>query len=255
MLAVISPAKKMSAPKPNPKFDSTTCDFLQDSHYLADTLKHFSSSDISKLMDISVDLGELNFERFQLWTSEISAENGSQAIFAFQGDVYQGLDIESLTDTEVRFAQSHLRILSGLYGVLRPLDLLLPYRLEMGTGLQTERGKNLYEFWGDKISENLNQAIEYQKDNVLINLASEEYFKSVNRKKLRAEIVTPIFKDYKDGTYKMISFYAKKARGMMVRYILQHKPTSPDELKGFDSDGYTYNAAFSKPNQPVFTRG
>jgi cytoplasmic iron level regulating protein YaaA (DUF328/UPF0246 family) len=255
MLAVISPAKKMSAPVPNPKFVSTSCDFLQDSENLSDTLRKLSPSDVSKLMDISANLGELNFGRFQTWTSKITKENGSQAIFAFQGDVYQGIDIESLTDAEVHFAQAHLRILSGLYGVLRPLDLLLPYRLEMGTKLQTERGKNLYEFWGDKITENLYQTLENQKDKVLINLASEEYFKSVNQKKLNSEIITPIFKDFKDGTYKMISFYAKKARGMMVRYILEHKIQNPDELKGFTSAGYAYNAAMSTPQMPVFLRG
>ncbi len=254
MLAVISPAKKMAHIKPVLSSEYTQNEFLSQSDYLISVLKQLSPADISGLMDISADLGQLNYERFQTWTSEINRENGSPAVYAFQGDVYQGLDIESLSQDSVIYAQSHLRILSGLYGVLRPLDLILPYRLEMGTKLTTEFGKNLYEFWGNRITQNLNQVLEIQKDNILINLASEEYFKSVNIQNLKADIVTPVFKDFKDGTYKIISFYAKKARGLMVRYILEQKPENPEDLVGFCSDGYSFNANLSKAKLLVFTR-
>jgi hypothetical protein len=205
-------------------------------------------------MGISDKLAGLNAARFGEWATPFTQENARQAILAFNGDVYTGLDAKSFSEKDFAFAQQHMRILSGLYGLLKPLDLMQAYRLEMGKKLDNDRGSNLYQFWGDIITEHLNAAIEAQGDNVLINLASNEYFKSVKKKSLKAEVITPAFKDWKNGQYKMISFFAKKARGLMARYIIENQITDVEQLKGFDVAGYQYSTELSKANDWVFTR-
>jgi len=205
-------------------------------------------------MKLSLKLAELNFDRYETWKPKCTEKNAKQSILAFQGDVYQGLDAASLSAAELKFAQQHLRILSGLYGILRPLDLMQPYRLEMGTKLKTTRGNNLYDFWGSTITEGLNKQLKKLKTDTLINLASNEYFKSVKPKELDAEIITPAFKEFKNGDYKMIGIYAKRARGLMSRYIIQNKLTNPEDLKDFHEEGYKFNSKLSKGNNWVFTR-
>jgi len=204
-------------------------------------------------MSISDKLGQLNAERFQTWHTPFTPDNARQAVLAFKGDVYTGLDAESFSSGDFSFAQKHLRILSGLYGLLKPLDLMQPYRLEMGTRFENTRGKDLYAFWGSKITEALNQLLA-SDDKVLVNLASNEYFKSVQKKHLDARLVTPQFKDWKNGQYKMISFYAKKARGLMCRYAIQNRITQADDLKGFNLDGYYFSEDQSDNNNWVFLR-
>ncbi|HAO25929.1 MAG TPA: peroxide stress protein YaaA, partial [Methylophaga sp.] len=215
--------------------------------------KKLSSQEIAGLMKISDKLAGLNMARFQQWETPFTEKNAKQAILAFKGDVYTGLNAETLNENGLAFAQQHLRILSGLYGVLRPLDLIQPYRLEMGTPFQNDAGRDLYSFWGEKLQESL-QAEPALSDGVLINLASNEYFKAVNAKKLNATIITPVFKDWKNGQYKMISFYAKKARGLMSRYIIDQQINSPEKLKQFDLDGYRYSDEMSQKNDWVFIR-
>ena len=211
--------------------------------------------ELSQLMGISPKLGQLNFERYQEWVTPYNISKTRQAIFAFKGDVYNGLNIDIFTEEDLIHAQSQLRILSGLYGVLRPMDSILAYRLEMGTKLKYRSKNNLYEFWGDIITISLQNAIDKQGDDILINLASNEYFKSINTKKLKARIVTPVFKDFKNGEYKFMSFYGKKARGMMARYILLNQIKKIDDIKFFEEDGYLYNDKFSKEDKLIFTRG
>ena len=196
-----------------------------------------------------------NYERFQEWKLPFNEQNAKQAIAVFKGDVYVGLDINQFNQDDLMFAQDHLRVLSGLHGLLRPLDLIQPYRLEMGTKLKFRRKNNLYEFWGDVITESVQATLDGQEDNILVNLASDEYFKSINKKKLKARIVTPIFKDFKNGEYKFLSFFGKKARGMMTRYILLNRINKVDDLKLFEEDGYFYNENLSTTDEFVFTRG
>ncbi|MBE1299194.1 MAG: peroxide stress protein YaaA [Alteromonadaceae bacterium] len=254
MLTVISPAKNLDYDSPAITSEFTQPEMLSDAEQLIKRCRKLAPQDIGALMHISDKLSVLNAERYQSWSLPFDRDNAKQAVLAFNGDVYTGLDANSLNDRELAFAQQHLRILSGLYGVLKPLDLMQAYRLEMGTKLDTRRGKNLYEFWGERITKNLNAAIAEQGDNVVINLASNEYFKSVLPKKLNAEIYVPVFKDKKNGQYKVISFFAKKARGMMARYIIQNQLTEVAQLKAFDSAGYQYSEALSKGNELVFTR-
>ena len=229
-------------------------ELLEHSQLLIKQCKKLTPADISSLMGISDKLAGLNAARFGEWATPFTQENARQAILAFNGDVYAGLDAKSFSEKDFAFAQKHMRILSGLYGLLKPLDLMQAYRLEMGKKLDNDRGSNLYQFWGDIITENLNAAIEAQGDNVLINLASNEYFKSVKKKSLKAEVITPAFKDWKNGQYKMISFFAKKARGLMARYIIENQITDVEQLKGFDVAGYQYSTELSKANDWVFTR-
>jgi len=205
-------------------------------------------------MKISDKLAGLNADRYASWTLPFDQDNAKQAALAFNGDVYTGLDASSFSQDDFGFAQQHMRILSGLYGLLKPLDLMQAYRLEMGTRLDTEKGTNLYQFWGELITEKLNDALQAQGDDILVNLASNEYFKSVKRSKLHAQIVTPVFKDCKNGQYKVISFFAKKARGMMARYIIQQRVSEISQLEQFDLAGYRFNPALSKVNEPMFTR-
>ena len=206
-------------------------------------------------MSISDSLADLNVQRYQEWEGKsVISERSRQAIFAFTGDVYQGLDADTLSKTALAYAQNHLLILSGLYGALRPLDVIEPYRLEMGTDLKVGKPNNLYQFWKDKPTELINQQLKNHKEKAIINLASNEYFKVVNQKKLDGEVISPQFKDAKNGTYKIISFFAKKARGLMSRYIIENEIAHVDDLKGFDTDGYRFNQELSSDRTPVFTR-
>lgn len=254
MLVVISPAKNLDYETPAPTNTYTQPDMLNDSQTLIKHCRKLSPAKISSLMKISDKLAGLNADRYASWQTPFDSNNAKQALLAFNGDVYTGLDAGSFTQSDFDYAQQHLRILSGLYGVLRPLDLMQAYRLEMGTKLDTGKNKNLYQFWGERISQNLNQAIQEQGDNVVVNLASNEYFKAVKPKVLNAEIFTPVFQDCKNGQYKVISFFAKKARGMMARYILQNRLTDISQLKNFDTAGYRFSEAKSKGNELVFER-
>ncbi len=254
MLIVISPAKTLDYDTPPKTKTFTLPDYLDDSQILIDRARQYSALDIAELMEVSMKLAELNFERFEQWHTPFTPDNAKQAVLAFKGDVYTGLDAESFSAADFKFAQSHLRILSGLYGLLRPLDLMQPYRLEMGRKVDTARGKNLYEFWGGKITEGLNRQMKSLKSPYLINLASSEYFKSVKPKLLDGEIITPEFKDWKNGQYKMMGVYAKKARGQLSRFVIQNQLTDPDQIKAFDVDGYRFNEALTSGNKWVFTR-
>ena len=254
MLIVISPAKKLDYETPSKTSVFTTPDYMSDAKQLIQRLRDFSALDLAELMKLSMKLAELNFDRYEAWKPKCTEKNAKQALLAFQGDVYQGMDAASFNAADFKFVQSHLRILSGLYGLLRPLDLMQPYRLEMGTKLDTDRGKNLYEFWGSIITEGLNKQLKKIKSDTLINLASNEYFKSVKPKELDAQIITPAFKEYKNGDYKMIGIYAKRARGLMSRYAIKNKLNDPNDLKDFDDEGYRFNSKLSKGNNWVFTR-
>jgi len=254
MLIVISPAKSLDFKTPPVLQDFTIPEFLNESEKLVGRLKTMSPKQLSALMDISADLGELNFKRYQEWQTPFTPDNAKQAILAFNGDVYQGLDAATLLEDKFMLAQSKLRILSGLYGILKPLDLIQPYRLEMGTKLKYYKSKDLYTFWNPLITKKINEAVAESGSGILINLASNEYFKSIDRKKLKAEIVTPDFKDLKNGNYKMISFFAKRARGLMSRFILENDITDHTDLLAFNSEGYAFNSRLSKAGNPVFTR-
>jgi cytoplasmic iron level regulating protein YaaA (DUF328/UPF0246 family) len=251
LLIVISPAKTLdfeTAPSTE-KYSQPR--FLPQSQQLIDELKDLSTVDIASLMKLSDKLAALNMARFQTWQKPFNLENAKQALLAFKGDVYTGLDADTLDVAGLDFAQQHLRILSGLYGVLRPLDLMQAYRLEMGTKFANVKGKDLYQFWGSQLRESIESEL---KDGVLINLASNEYFKAVEAKKLKARIITPVFKDWKNGQYKIISFYAKKARGLMSRYIIDHSINEPENIKGFDSEGYRFSPEVSQADEWVFLR-
>lgn len=254
MLVVISPAKKLDITGNKPK-DYTIPVFINESQKLINQLKKQSPKKLEKLMNISPALAELNFERYQEWLPEHSLNDSKQALLSFTGEVYNGIQASEYSTKELQEAQKRLRMLSGLYGVLKPLDLMHAYRLEMGTSLKIGAKKNLYEFWGDKITEELNKTLNELNSSILVNLASNEYFKSVNKKKLNAEIITPIFKDFNNGVYKTVMVYAKKARGMMASYIIKNGIDRKEDLIGFDIDGYCFNKDASKENELVFYRG
>ncbi|TXI20264.1 MAG: peroxide stress protein YaaA [Nitrosomonas sp.] len=254
MIIVISPAKTLDFETPASTQNYTHPDFLDDSAILIDQLKKMEPGQIGSLMSISPKLAILNSNRYFGWQRPFTMANAKQSVLAFKGDVYTGLDADTMTTAELSFAQSHLRILSGLYGVLRPLDLIQAYRLEMGTKLKNTRGNNLYEFWGDRITHALNQDLKKQKTEILVNLASNEYFHSIQPDKLRARIITPVFKDQKNGAYKIISFFAKKARGMMSRYIIHNKLTDSETIKHFDIAGYRFSEGDSNQDTWIFTR-
>jgi len=254
MLLLISPAKTLDYETPPNTAVHSQPEFLDDSAELIDQLKTLSPSDVSSLMSISDKLGVLNSNRFIEWRTPFTPDNSKQALLAFKGDVYEGMSADTLSKDDLNWANNHLRILSGLYGLLKPLDLMQPYRLEMGTRFNNQRGKNLYEFWGDKITEKINQEMANQKSPVLINLASNEYFKSVKPKLLKSKVITPVFKDWKNDKYKIISFYAKKARGMMSAYIIKNRLESPSDIKEFDTAGYAFSAEQSTDNEWVFLR-
>ena len=248
MLLVISPAKTLDydTPPVTPRF--TLPAHLEQASELIERLRELSPAQISELMDLSDKLAGLNAARYGSWTPDFTPANAKQALLAFKGDVYTGLNAEDFSEADFDFAQRHLRMLSGLYGVLRPLDLMQPYRLEMGTKLSNARGKNLYEFWGERISQWLNEAMADQGDNILLNLASNEYFSAVKRKALNARIIDTEFKDLKNGQYKIISFYAKKARGLMARYVIKERLSNPEDLKAFDltEEASDIRAAYGK---------
>ncbi|SNY98626.1 peroxide stress protein YaaA [Halomonas sp. hl-4] len=254
MLSVISPAKTLDFETPSTTQDVSQPNFLADSQALIDILRDYSPQQISDLMGISDKLAGLNAARFAEWQPPFSLENAKPAAQAFQGDVYTGLEADTFSDSENRFAQQHLRILSGLYGLLRPLDLIQPYRLEMGTKLANSAGKDLYAYWKPTLTKALDAAIAESGSKVLVNLASNEYFKAVDAKKLDARIITPVFKDEKNGTFKIISFYAKKARGLMSAWIIRQNINDPEALKAFDVAGYRFDAAASQGDTFVFTR-
>tara|TARA_Y100001936_G_scaffold172034_1_gene168381 strand:- start:3183 stop:3947 length:765 start_codon:yes stop_codon:yes gene_type:complete len=254
MLIVISPAKTLDYESPVSFKKSTSAYFHNYSNKLIEVLKKQSATQISHLMKISNNLGELNYLRYHSWNSKPELGNARQAILAFMGDVYSGLDANSFSENNMVFAQENLRILSGLYGILRPLDSIQPHRLEMGTNLKTPVGKNLYEFWGEKPTISLNEQARKLNTKYLVNLASNEYFKVIDEKKLDPIVFTPIFKDKKNGNYKIISFYAKKARGLMARYIIKNQIKEPEELKKFCLDGYVYNETLSQGRDLIFTR-
>jgi cytoplasmic iron level regulating protein YaaA (DUF328/UPF0246 family) len=254
MLILVSPAKTLDYESPPLVTDNTQPQFLDDSQELIDQLKKMSAPKIGKLMNISDKLAKLNTDRYKSWQLPLEPGPAKQSMFAFQGDVYTGLEADTMKKRDVQFAQKHLRILSGLYGVLRPLDLMHPYRLEMGTKLVNKRGQNLYHFWGDRVTDSLNTELKKQKSPLVFNLASNEYFKVVNAHKLDAELISPVFKDRKNGEYKLISFFAKKARGMMARYIIDNRIKDIESLKEFNTAGYRYNKKLSTATEPVFTR-
>ncbi|WP_086929323.1 peroxide stress protein YaaA [Agarilytica rhodophyticola] len=254
MLIVLSPAKNLDYESALPTRKHTKAALLADAQELIEQLKPLAPHELSALMGISDKLGQLNFDRNQQWQLPFSMANARQALFAFKGDVYVGLDAYDFSEEDISFAQDHLRILSGLYGLLKPLDLMQPYRLEMGTRFENNRGKDLYQFWGDLITEQLNKQLKKLKQNQLVNLASNEYFKSVNNAALNAEIITPVFRDWKNDKYKIISFFAKKARGLMSAYIIKNKITDVAQIKGFDWEGYSYSEELSSSSEWVFTR-
>jgi cytoplasmic iron level regulating protein YaaA (DUF328/UPF0246 family) len=254
MLTIISPAKKLDYSQPLEAQTFTQPLLLEHSEQLLKDLRLLSPEDICSLMGLSDKLGALNYERFQEWQPPFSTDNAKQAILAFKGDVYQGLDADNMSADELSWAQDNLRILSGLYGLLRPLDLMQPYRLEMGTKFANQRGANLYQFWGDIITAQLNKLFPTSAKSVLVNLASNEYFKSVQPKNINAEIITPVFMDQKGDKYKIISFFAKRARGLMSAFIIKNKITDAEQLKTFNVDGYSFNSAMSEGNKWVFCR-
>ena len=254
MLIVISPAKTLDFDTAPVTQNHSQPEMLDRSEALIDILMTKSPADIEKLMKISPKLSELNVERYHSWSKPFTQNNAKQAMLAFKGDVYTGLDAETFSEADFSYAQDHLRILSGLYGVLKPLDLMQAYRLEMGIRLENPNGKNLYEFWGSDITEKINTQLKEIDTDILLNLASNEYFKSVKKKEVNGDIVTPVFKDWKNGQYKMISFYAKKARGLMSAWVIQNQVSKLEELSKFDVDGYQYSANDSDPFNPVFLR-
>lgn len=255
MLILISPAKKLDDDTLLTTATHSQPRLLEHSQQLIDQLKTYAPHDVAALMHLSEKLALLNFERFQDWQQPFTTDNARPAVMAFKGDVYAGMAAETMDGATLDYAQQHLRILSGLYGVLRPLDLMQAYRLEMGTSLQNERGKDLYAFWKGVITEQLNVDLAESGNDLVVNLASNEYFKSVDKKALNGQLITPAFKDWKNGQYKMISFYAKKARGMMTRYLLENRVEAAERINEFEQDGYSFNAELTtRPDEPVFTR-
>lgn len=254
MLTVISPAKTLDFDTPPTTRRATQPQFLHRAGQLVQDARQLSPDDIRALMGVSDNIAELNHARFMNWAQPFSLDNAKQSILAFKGDVYTGLEAETLSSEQLGFAQKHLCILSGLYGLLRPLDLMQPYRLEMGLKFANSGGKNLYDFWGDEISVALQKQLKKSGSKVLVNLASNEYFRAVKARELDADIVTPVFKDLKGDKYKVISFFAKKARGQMARFIIDNELNAPDGMKKFKSDGYRYSKAESTARELVFTR-
>jgi hypothetical protein len=249
---VISPAKTLDWTSEIPKRSFTSPNYIENAGKLIEILKNYSNQEIGQLMDISPALSQLNYDRYQKWSAKLS-KNTRPAIYAFAGDVYTGLDAYTMDKKQIDFAQKNLRMLSGLYGILKPLDKIYPYRLEMGTNLPVDDKKNLYQFWDNTIVNEINE--ELSEKDYLINLASEEYFKVIPTKQLKPKLITPAFYDFKNGKYKIISFFAKKARGSMARYIIDHSINKVSDIKKFDVDGYSFNEPMSKGNTWVFTRG
>lgn len=254
MLFVLSPAKSLDFESDSLTSEYSEPLFLDQAEALVERMKEFSAPEISKLMGVSDKIAELNVDRYEHWSRPFKTTNAKQAIYAFKGDVYTGIAIETAEQKQIDYLDKHVRILSGLYGALRPLDLMQAYRLEMGTRLENAQGKNLYEFWGMAVTDYINSELQKEDDGVLVNLASNEYFKVLKPKKIEGRIVTPVFKDKKAGQYKIVSFYAKKARGLMVRYAADQCIRKVDDLKGFDYAGYRFNAELSGDDEWVYTR-
>lgn len=254
MLLLLSPAKSLDFDTPHAVKRPTQPLFVEQAAQLVARLKTLSVGDVAALMDLSEPLAALNVGRYALWSDKASAKNSKPALLAFNGDVYEGLQAATLSADDLAWAQQHVAILSGLYGVLRPLDRLQPYRLEMGTALATKHGKNLYAYWGDLLCEYLNERLAGERQQVIVNLASQEYFKAVDRPSLQARVVECVFEDYKGGRYKIISFFAKRARGLMARFVIEHRLTQVKQLQRFDSEGYAFDSQASEPNRLVFRR-
>ncbi len=254
MLFLLSPAKSLDYESTLPAIAATQPQFVQQSTELIATLKQKTPQQISDLMDLSEALAKLNVQRYKAWSPQFTEANARPAVLAFNGDVYEGLDAKSLKPKDLQWAQVHVAILSGLYGVLRPLDLMQPYRLEMGTALKHGKANNLYQFWGALIAEHLNQQLSHSKEPVIVNLASQEYFKAVDRKALQARVIECVFQDHKNGQYKIISFFAKRARGLMARYAIQQQAKTPEALQAFNLEGYAFEASASSEDSLVFRR-
>ena len=255
MYFLLSPAKNLNEKRDfTPKIYSQP-PLLEEAEILMNDVRPLAPQQIAELMHVSDKIALLNVERNQQWQTPFTTDNAKQALFMFNGDVYEGIDAYGCSDEEISYIHNHVRILSGLYGILRPLDLIQPYRLEMGTPLKNSRGKNLYEFWGNRVTERLNYTLECSEDGIVVNLASQEYFKAVQPAKLGGRLITPVFQDEKNGRYKIISFYAKRARGLMLRYAAERAITEPEQLLDFNSEGYAFCAAASSENEWVFRRG
>ena len=254
MLIVLSPAKSLDYKTPVKVKAPTVPEFVSESAKLIADLKKLAPQEVAKLMGLSDQLAVLNVGRYRDWSKKFTQANSKPAIYAFDGDVYDGFDVKSLDAKTVAYAQDHIRILSGLYGALRPLDLMQAYRLEMGTTFKNARGKDLYAFWGNRVTDSLKKVLEKEKKPVLLNLASEEYFKVLQPKELGCPVIAPVFQDAKDGKFKIISFFAKRARGLMARYVVENRISDPADLRGFNLDGYRYYAADSKADKPIFRR-
>lgn len=255
MVIVLSPAKTLNSDIRPQTAHFSQADFLKEASELVEVLRKYSPSRLQELMKINPKIAELNATRYMDWQLPFTPENASPALLTFKGEVYNGLKAETLNEDDLLFAQDHVRVLSGLYGALRPLDLMQPYRLEMGTKLKVKRKKSLYEFWASKITNHINHLLESTDQKYLINLASNEYFGALDPKKIEAEIITPTFKDYSGGTYKFLTVYGKKARGMMTRFIVENRIVEVEKMKLFDEGGYFYNDRLSEGNNWVFTRG
>lgn len=255
MLLLLSPAKKLDYSTPTPALHTTQPIFLEQAQQLIHYLRPYTAAQLAELMHISTDLAQLNVERFQTWQPPFTKHNAKPALFAFAGEVYEQLQAASLSPSALTHARKHLRILSGLYGLLQPFDLMQAYRLEMGTRLKHAKGADLYRFWGALITEQLNQELATKQSNLVINLASQEYFKVIKAKKLHASVVSPCFKDWQNGQYRVVSFFAKRARGLMTRYILEQEITELEALFDFKAAGYSYRPDLTqKPQEPVFAR-
>ena len=255
MLILVSPAKTLDYESELDLKDFSVAPLLSDSELLIKELQQKNPDDLSSLMGLSEKLSLLNFDRNMNWRRPTKpSDSARQAIFAFKGDVYQGLDASSLSKSEIKYANKNLCILSGLYGLLKPLDLMYPYRLEMGTKMKNQRGNNLYEFWGSKVTELVNDLAMDNRSKAIVNLASVEYFSVLKTDQINLPIINPVFKDYKNGQYKIVSFFAKKARGLMSRFIIQNKIKKSEDLMDFNLDGYRYSKKESKENSPVFLR-
>ena len=254
MIILLSPAKSLDFDSPTTLAKATRPDFLDQSEILVERLREFSPAELASLMEISDPLAALNVARYAGWRNPYPRGKGKQAVLAFNGDVYEGLDARSLSADDLIFAQDHLRILSGLYGILRPLDMILPYRLEMGIRLDNPRGKDLYAFWGERITEALGIALRKTKSSAVVNLASAEYFKSVKAKRLSVPVIQPVFEDWSAGRYKVVSFYAKRARGLMARFAVCRRIVEPSELKSFAEEGYVFDESASDGARWVFRR-
>ena len=254
MLTVLSPAKKLSNECCSDTENPPSPQFLNQSEELVTQLKQMDPVDLMSLMGISENLATLNWERMQAWNKSFKPDNSREAVYSFKGDTYIGLNVETLGSDDLQFAQDNIRILSGLYGILRPLDLIMPYRLEMGTKLKNRLGNNLYEYWNDTLAQSFNKELKSHGRNIVINCASVEYFKSIDRPALGAKVITPQFKEIKEGKLRMISFFAKKARGMMARFIIQNQIENEKDILAFNLGGYTFDYSLSTPLEPVFTR-